>query len=312
MLLGVLWPSLTLAQSYPNKSVRLIVPFPPGGANDVIARLLGAKLTESMGKSFVIDNRGGANAIIGSDLTAKAAPDGYTILIVPGSHAINPSIYGKLPYDTLRDFSPISLIGNGAYVLVANLGLPVRTSADLISVAKSKPKEIHFGSAGVGNITHLAGELFNLMAGTALVHVPYKGGGPAVTDLVAGRISVYFATVALAAPHIRAGRLTAIGVTTGKRISTFPHLPTIAESGLPGYEVAGWYGLLAPARTPAPIINQLGVEVRKAVQTPESRDKLSALGVEAVGSTPAELERLIKADVAKWAKVIKGLNITVD
>jgi len=312
VLFGILCGSSALAQGYPNKSVRFIVPFPPGGANDIIARLLGAKLTELMGKSFVIDNRGGANSIIGCELTAKATPDGYTVLIVPGGHAINPSIYKKLPYDTLRDFSPVSLIGSGAYVLVTNLDLPVRTSADLISLAKSKPNEIDFGSAGIGNITHLAGELFNLMAGTRLGHVPYKGGGPAVTDLLAGRISVYFSTVALAASYVRAGRLKAIGVTTGKRVSILPNLPTIAESGLPGYEVNGWYGLLAPARTPASIIGRLNAEVRQAVQSPEVKDKLSALGVEAVGSSSAEFEQLIKADVVKWRKVIRQLNITVE
>ncbi len=312
VLFGILCASSALAQGYPNKPVRLIVPFPPGGANDVIARLLGAKLTESMGKSFVIDNRGGGNSIIGCELTARATPDGYTVLIVPGSHAINPTIYKKLPYDTIRDFSPVALIGSGAYVLVTNLNLPVRTSSDLISLAKSKPNEIDFGSAGIGNITHLAGELFNLMAGTRLGHVPYKGGGPAVTDLLGGRISVYFSTVALAVPYVRAGRLNAIGVTTRKRVSVIPNLPTIAESGLPGYEVNGWYGLLAPARTPASIIGQLSDQVRQAVQSPEVKDKLSALGVEAVGSSPAEFEQLIKADVVKWRKVIRQLNITVE
>ena len=233
-------------------------------------------------------------------------------LIVPGGHAINPGIYKKLPYDTVKDFSPVSLIGNGAYVLVAHPDVPVRSSADLISLAKSRPNEINFGSAGIGNITHLAGELFNLMSGTRLVHVPYKGGGPAVTDLLAGRISVYFSTVALAVTHVRAGRLKAIGATTGKRIPIFPDLPTIAESGLPGYEVNGWYGLLAPARTPAPIIGRLNSNVRQAVQTPEIKDKLFALGVEATASSPAEFEQIIKADVEKWQKVINRLNITVE
>jgi len=298
------------AQDYPNKSVRLIVPFPPGGANDVIGRLLGAGLSESMGKPFVIDNRGGANSIIGCDLTAKAAPDGYTILIVPASHAINPSLYDKLPYDSIHDFTPLSLIGNGAYVLVANAQFPAHTAAELISLAKAK--EVRFASAGVGNTTHLAGELFALLAGIHMLHVPYKGGGPAVTDLIAGRVSIYFSTVALATPHMRGGRLKGIGVTTAKRVSSLPQVPTIAESGLPGYEVNGWYGLLAPARTPVPIVNRLNSEIRKALQNPEMREKLAALGVEAIGSTPAEFEKIIETDITKWTPVIKRLNIKMD
>ncbi len=312
LLLAALPSPWLFAQDYPNKSVRLIVPFPPGGANDVIGRLLGQSLSESMGKPFVIDNRGGANSIIGCDLTAKAAPDGYTILIVPASHAINPSLYEKLPYDSIRDFTPLSLIGNGAYVLVANAQFPAHTAADLVSLAKLKPNEVRFASAGVGNTTHLAGELFALMAGVHMLHVPYKGGGPAVTDLIAGRVSIYFSTVALASSHIRAGRLKGIGVTTAKRVSSLPDLPTIAESGVPGYEVNGWYGLLAPARTPVSIVNRLNSEVRKALQKEEMHEKLAALGVEAAGSTPAEFAKTMQTDVAKWAKVVKRLNIKIE
>ena len=311
-LLGALLSPWLFAQDYPNKSVRLIVPFPPGGANDIIGRLLGASLAESMGKPFVIDNRGGANSIIGCDLTAKAAPDGYTVLIVPGGFAINPGLYHKLPYDSIRDFMPLSLIGNGAYVLVANAQFPVQTAADLIALAKSKPNEVRFASAGVGNTTHLAAELFDLMAGIHMTHVPYKGGGPAMTDLIAGRVSVYFSTVALSVPHIRAGQLKGIGVTTAKRVAALPQLPTIAESGLPGYEVNGWYGLLAPAGTPAPIVKRLNTEIRKALENPEMREKLSGLGVEAASSTPAEFEKVIKTDIAKWARLIERLNITKD
>ena len=292
--------------------MHFIVPFPPGGANDVIGRLLGASLSDLFGKPFVIDNRGGANSIIGCDLTAKATPDGYTILIVPGGFAINPSLYSKLPYDSIRDFSPLSLIGNGAYVLVANEQLPAQTAGDVIALAKAKPKELSFASAGVGNTTHLAAELFGFMAGVHMLHVPYKGGGPAVTDLIAGRVSIYFSTVALATPYIRGGRLKGIGVTTAKRIAALPQLPTIAESGLPGYEVNGWYGLLAPAQTPTPIVNQLNGEIRRALQNPEMKEKLSALGVEAAHSTPAEFKKVIETDVSKWAQLVKRLNIKMD
>lgn len=303
---------LQASEVYPSKPVRFIVPFPPGGANDVIARLLGASLGESMGKPFVIDNRGGANTIIGCELTVKANPDGYTILIVPASHAINPGLYRKLPYDSVADFSPLSLLGNGAYVMVANPKGPAQSVPELVALARATAGELRFASAGIGNTTHLAAELFNLMAGTHMTHVPYKGGGPAITDLLAGRVTLYVSTVALAGPHIAAGRLTGIGVTTATRVPSLPRVPTIAESGLPGYEVNGWYALLGPAKMPAAIVKALNAEVNKVLRMPEMRDKLRALGVEAAGSTPAELQKLIEGDVAKWQKVLSRLDITVE
>lgn len=304
---------LAHAQTYPNRPVRLIVPFPPGGANDVLARLIGARMTQSTGQQFVIDNRGGANSIIGCDLAAKATPDGYTILIVPGSHAINPALYKKLPYDTLRDFASVSLIGNGAYVLLASPALPADSVRALVSLAKAKPDTLTYASAGTGNVTHLALDLFSRTAGIKLVHVLYKGGGPAVTDVMAGHVSLYFGTVALAGPLIRSGKVKALGVSTSKRTAAFPNVPTIAEAGVPGFQVSGWYGLLAPAKTPDAIVRKLSAETAKAVNAPDVKDKLvNTLGVDPVGGSPAELDALIRADISRWGKVISELGITAE
>jgi tripartite-type tricarboxylate transporter receptor subunit TctC len=300
------------AQGYPQRPVRLVVPFPPGGANDVLGRVLGARLGHAMGQQIVVDNRGGANSIIGCDLVAKAMPDGYTILIVPGSHAINPSLYRKLPYDTLKDFASVSLIGNGAYVLLANPSLPANDTRDLVALAKAKPAALNYASAGVGNITHLAVELFSKSAGIKLTHVPYKGGGPAVNDVVAGHVSLYFGTVALAGPLLKSGRVKALGVSTAKRSSALPDVPTIAESGVPGFQLSGWYGLLAPAKTPAAIVARLNSETSKAVRDPDVKQRLAGLGIEAAGGSPAELDRVVRSDMARWRQVISELGVTAE
>ena len=300
------------AQAYPMRPVRFIVPFPPGGANDTIARLLAVPLSEMLGQQFVIDDRGGANTIIGTNLTAKASPDGYTILIVPGSFAINVSLYKKLPYDSIRDFAPVVMIGNGAYIIVVHPSLPVQSAADLIALARQKPGEIRYGSSGVGNVTHLAAELFNMMAGTKMLHVPYKGGGPVMIDLLAGRVSVFFSTVSTAAAHIKAGRLRAIGATTAEPSAAFPDVPPVARTGLPGYEVSGWYGILAPAGTPAAVIDALNKATRAALGNPELKAKLLAVGVDAVDTTPGQFRQFLLADIKKWGKVVKTLNITAE
>ena len=303
-LLGSAW-----AQSYPTRPVRFIVPFPPGGANDTIARLLSPALSEVLGQQVVIDNRGGANTIIGTDITAKAAPDGQTILIVPGSFSINVSLYKKLPYDSRKDFAPVVMIGNGAYMIVVHPSLPVKTAADLVALAKQKPEEIRYGFSGVGNVTHLAGELFNMMAGTKMLGVPYKGGGPVMIDLLAGRLSVFFSTVSTASAHVKAGRLRAIGATTAQPSAAFPDVPPVSRSGLPGYEVSGWYGILVPAGTPKDRIDILNKAVRAVLARPDLRGKLGALGIEPVDSSPDELRRFIATDIQKWAKVIKAINL---
>ncbi|MBI3069327.1 MAG: tripartite tricarboxylate transporter substrate binding protein [Betaproteobacteria bacterium] len=271
------------AQPFPSRPIRFIVAFPPGGANDVIARTLSVKLTEDLGQQLVVDNRGGANTIIGTDLAAKAAPDGHTILIVPGSHAINPGLYPKLPYDSLKDFAFVTLLGPGAYVLVVHPAVPAKT-----------------------------GELFSDTAGVKFVHVPYKGGGPGMTDLIAGRISLYFATVAVSRPHIQAGRLRAIGVTTAKRSAAMPEVPTIAESGLPGYEVSGWYGIVAPAGTPRPVVNRLHAAFAKVLALEEVKDRLLGLGVEAAPRPGEEFRRYAEAEIAKWGKIVRALNIRAE
>jgi len=300
------------AQAYPVRPVRFIVPFPPAGANDIIARLLAVPLSEMLGQQFVVDNRGGANTIIGTDLTAKASPDGYTILIVPGSFAINISLYKKLPYDSVRDFAPVVMIGNGAYVIVVHPSLPVTSAAELIALARQKPGEISYGSSGIGNVTHLAAELFNMMAGTKMLNVPYKGGGPVMIDLLAGRVSVFFSTVSTAAAHIKAGKLRAIGATTAEPSAAFPDIPPVARTGLPGYEVSGWYGILAPAGTPKAAIDRLNMATRAALSKPELKGKLLGVGVETVDSTPEQFGRFLRTEIGKWGQVVKTLNISAE
>lgn len=297
------------AQQFPSRPVRLVVPYPPGGANDIVARLLAPSMGAQLGQNVVVDNRGGANTIIGSELVATAAPNGHTILIIAAGHAINPSLYHNLPYNTARDFSAIALVGDGAYVLVAHPSLALASSADLIALAKSKPGQIAYASSSIGNLTHLAAELFSSLAGIKMLHVPYKGGNPAMLDLLGGRVSVFFSTVAVARPHLQTGRIKGLGVTTARRSLALPDVPTIAESGLPGYAVSGWYGLVAPAATPKAAIGRLHSVVQVALRQAEIREKLLGIGVEVVDATTAQFGELITAEFAKWDKVVKPLNI---
>jgi len=314
-LLAALWvigAPVPHAQSYPVRPVRLVVPYPPGGANDVIARLIAPGLGERLGRQIVVDNRGGANTIIGSELVAKAAPDGYTLLMVAAGHAINPSLYRKLPYDAARDFSPVVLIGDGAYVLVAHPALGVTSASELIAVARNKPGHITYASSSIGNFTHLAAELFNSLAGVKMLHVPYKGGGPAMTDLLGGRVMVFFSTVAVARPHLQSGKIRGLGVTTARRSAALPTLPTIADSGLPGYAVSGWYGVVAPAATPGAVISRLNAETRSVLRLTDIREKLLGAGVDAVDAPVEQFGQLITGELARWGKVIKSLDITPD
>lgn len=298
------------AQQFPSRPVRLVVPYPPGGANDIVARLLAPSMGAQLGQNVVVDNRGGANTIIGSELVATAAPNGHTILIIAAGHAINPSLYHNLPYNTARDFAAIALVGDGAYVLVAHPSLALASSADLIALAKSKPGQIAYASSSIGNLTHLAAELFNSLAGIKMLHVPYKGGNPAMLDLLGGRVSVFFSTVAVARPHLQTGRIKGLGVTTARRSLALPDVPTIAESGLPGYAVSGWYGLVAPAATPKAAIGRLHSVVQVALRQAEIREKLLGVGIEVVDATTAQFGELITAEFAKWDKVVKPLGIT--
>jgi tripartite-type tricarboxylate transporter receptor subunit TctC len=306
-VLGVASPAA--AQSFPTRPVRFVVPYPPGGANDIIARLLAPSMSEQLGQNVVVDNRGGGNTIIGSEIVAKAMPDGHTILIIAAGHTINPSLYPRLPYDTAHDFAPVALVGDGAYVLVAHPSLGVSSAAELIALAKNKPGQIAYASSSIGNLTHLAAELFDSLAGIKMLHVPYKGGNPAIADVLAGRVGVFFSTVAVARPHVQSGRIKALGVTTARRSLALPNVPTIAESGLPGYEVSGWYGIVAPAATPKAAIIRLHTVVQNALRPSDIRDKLLGVGVEVVEATPIQFGQRINAELAKWQKVVKPLGI---
>lgn len=300
------------AQSFPTRPVRMVVPYPPGGANDIIARLLMPSLIQQLGQSVIVDNRGGGNTLIGSEIVATSAPNGYTLLVVAAGHAINPALYKKLPYDTARDFVPVALFGDGAYVFVAHPSAGVSSSAELIALAKAKPGQVTYASSSTGNLTHLAAELFNSLAGIRMLHVPYKGGNPAMTDLLAGRVNVFFSTVAVARPHLQSGKIRALGVTTPKRTPALPNVPTIAESGLPGYAVSGWYGLVAPKGTPKAVIERLHAVIQVALRQPEIRERLLGVGVEAAEVSSAEFGKLIDADIVKWTRVAKPLNISMD
>lgn len=301
-----------LAQEYPAKPIRVVVPFPPGGGTDLMARTVMQKLGESLGATMVIDNRGGAGGSIGSDIVAKSPADGYTVLIVSGAHAINPSLYQKLPYDSVRDFAPVTMFTSGPGLLVVHPSVPAKTVKEFIALAKSRPGQLNYASAGIGTPPHLAGELFKTMAGVDIVHVPYKGNGPAYTDLIGGHVSVMFPTIPTAIPHVRAGKLRALAVTTRSRTPIAPELPSISESGVPGYDVSSWYGLLAPAGTPAAVVARLQREIAKVLQLPDVGEKLTAQGLDLVGSTPEAFAAVIKSEIVKWAEVVKASGARAD
>ena len=309
-LLAALAPLHGSAQSFPAKAIRLIVPFPPGGPNDILGRVLAQKLTEQLGYQVVVDNRGGAGGIIGAELGARAAPDGYTLLLGgTASLSINPGLHKTLPYDPVKDFSAVSLVGTAPSMLIAHPGVPVKTVKDLIDLAKAKPGQLNFASAGIGTPPHLAGELFKSMAGVDMVHVPYKGGGPALTDLLAGQVGLYFSGISSALPFVKEGKLRGIAVTSAKRTAVVPDMPTFAESGLPGYEVGNWYAVLAPAATAPALVARLNTEVNKALQGADVRKRFLELAADPLGSTPAELAAYIRSEITKWAKVIKLAGI---
>jgi tripartite-type tricarboxylate transporter receptor subunit TctC len=275
-----------LAQQFPAKPVRLVVGFSAGGPTDIAARLAAQKLTAALGQQFVVDVRPGAGGTIATDIVAKSAPDGYTLLVPAFAHAVNPSLHRKLPFDTLKDFTPITLFASAANILTVHPSVPARSVKELIALAKAQPGALTFGSAGNGTASHLAGELFNMMAGIRLVHVPYKGSAPASVDLLAGQISAAFPGVAIVLPHARAGRLRALAITSLKRSKAMPELPTMAEAGLPGFEVISWYGLLAPAGTPVDIVQRLNAIMNRSGHDPEALARLASFGAEPVETTP--------------------------
>jgi len=306
-------PAEATAQHYPARPIRIVSPFAAGGSTDILARLIGQKLTESWGEPVIVDNRAGAGGIIGSDLVAKAQPDGYTLLLTSTSaHAINPALHRTLPYDPLRDFAAVTQVATGHNILVVHPSVPAKSVQELIALAKSKPGTLTFSSGGNGTPAHIAGELFKSLAKVDMVHVPYKGGGPAAVALLAGEVSLSFGSVTTVLPQVRANRLKALAVTGAKRSSMVPELPTIAEAGVPGYALNSWYGVLAPARTPRQIVAKLSTEIVRILNLADVRAKLLQEGVDPEGTTPQEFSAFIRAEVEKWPRLVKAAGARID
>jgi tripartite-type tricarboxylate transporter receptor subunit TctC len=299
----------SFAQNYPTRPVRMIVPFAPGGGTDISARVLAQGLTNVLGQTVVVDNRPGAGSTLGTDLAAKSSADGYTVLLGNISMAFNAALYRKLPYDTVRDLTAISLVSDQPNILVAHPSLPAKTLGDFVALARSQPGKLTYGSAGTGSGTHLAMELLLMSQRMDLVHVPFKGTGPALTALLGNQISVFFSTYASALPHVKANRLRAYAVTSAKRTTTLPDVPTVAESGVPGYEYSTWYGLLAPSGVPKPIIQKLSEATMTVLKMPDVRERYLSQGMDPVPTTPAEFTKLIHSEMAKWDKVVKAAKI---
>jgi tripartite-type tricarboxylate transporter receptor subunit TctC len=291
----------------------MVIPFPAGGTTDILGRVAAQKLSEALGQQVVPDNRPGASGNIGTEQVAKAAPDGYMLLTAPGSTlTIHPSLYPKLGFDPLKDFAPVTILAGVPNLLVVHPSLPARNVKELIALAKSKPDALNYASTGAGQSTHLSMELFKSMAGVKIVHVPYKGSAPAVTDLLGGHVPMMFDNMPSALPHVKAGKLRALGVSTTRRSSTAPDVPTVAESGLPGFDVTVWFAVLAPAATPRDIVDRLHRVLVKALQAGDVRERLASQGAEPVGNTPEQFTAQMKADLAKWAKVVKAANVKLD
>ena len=302
-------PFLVQSQPYPTKPVRLIVTYPAGGGADTMARLIAPKLGEALGQPILVENRGGASGTIAADLVAKSAPDGHTLMLDATAYAVNPSLYPKLPYDPEKAFAPITLLALFPNVVVVHPANPVSSIKELIAKIKAEPGKIAFASSGNGSAQHLAAELFRQRAGLDMVHVPYKGGGPALIDVMGGQVPLYFANMASALPHVKNGKLKALAITGAKRSAAAPDLPTVAESGMPGYQVYEWNAIFAPAGTPPAIINRLQAEIAKVVKIPEVRDRMLALGGEIVASSPADLGAWVREQTASWARVVRDGNI---
>jgi tripartite-type tricarboxylate transporter receptor subunit TctC len=311
-VMALLFAGPILAQSFPAKPVRVVVPYPPGGPTDIVARVLFQQVAEATGQQFLIDNRAGAGGNIGAELVAKSPPDGYTVLIGTTAHAINMSLFKNLNYDIQKDLMPVSLLTQGPLVLVAHPQFPASSVKEVIELAKTKPGGLNFASSGNGQSTHLSAELFNTMAGIKMAHVPYKGSAPALTDVMSGQVDVMFDTTLSAMPFVKAGKLKALGLTSAVRSPAAPDVPTIAESGLPGYEVFAWNGVLVPAGTPKAIIQQLNDHIRKAMLLPQVKDKFSAQGFSASWNSPENFGVFLKNEVDKWARTVKASGATLD
>ena len=308
-----IFPALAHAQAYPGKTIRMIVPFPAGGATDIVARLVAQKLGETLGQQVIVDNRGGAAGTIGSDLAAKAPADGYTILVGTSStHAIAQSLYAKLSYDSVKDFAPVVGLATATIVLSTHPSVPVKTVKDLIALAKAKPNALSFASSGSGGVSHLVGEMFKAQAGVQMLHVPYKGDAQALADLAGGQVSLEFGTALSFLPYIQSGRLKALAVTSLQRSAVMPEVPTVAESGLKGFEALQWFGVFAPAGTRPDVVARLNSEIVKILQTADMRERLAKLASEVMANTPEEFAAFQKGEIAKWAKVVKDSGARID
>ncbi len=298
--------------AYPEKPIRVVVPYPPGGGTDVIARIVQDRLRQELGQPLVIENRGGAAGSIGTELVAKADPDGYTVLFTLNSHTINPAIYSKLPFDTAKDFEPVATVASLPQILVAHPDFPAKTVKELVELAKAKPDSISYASVGNGSPGHLAGELFKLRTGTQMTHIPYRGGGPAVIDVMGGQVPLLWVSIPAAANHVKQGKLRALAVSTLKRSKAFPDVPTVVEAGVPDFEVDSWYAVFVPAKTPKPVIDKWNAAINAAVREPDIQEKLLQQGSEGVGGTPAELGRQVSTELVKWKKLATDAGIKVD
>jgi tripartite-type tricarboxylate transporter receptor subunit TctC len=302
-----------LAQNYPNRPIKIVVPFPPGGGSDPVARIVGAKVSESLGQPVVIENRPGANGTVGNEFVAKAAPDGYTLLLgAAGSLTVAPHVYKKVQFDTFKDFEPISLAGTVPFILAVNPNVPANTLPELTAYAKANHGRLNFGSSGTGGLPHLAGEIYKRMAGVEIVHVPYKGGGPAITGLLTGDVQILFSDVGLMVPLLKAGKIKAIAVTSEDRSAAAPDVPTMKESGLPEYQVSTWWGFLAPAGTPRPIIDVLNAEVRKALTDPDVKQRFAAMWVDTAPTTTEQFAARMRRESDKWAQVVKDAKVEAE
>lgn len=300
------------ASQYPTRPIRMVIPFPPGGGTDLTGRAIGQKLTEKWGQSVVVDNRSGANGVIGADLVAKSIPDGYTLLMITSSHAVNEAMLAKHPYDLVHDFTPLIYATVQPFSLIVNPSLPARTVKEVIALAKAKPGALNYGSSGTGGLSHLSGALFGALAHIELTHVPYKGGYPAMVDVIGGQLQFMFATLLQAQPQIKAGKLRVLAVTTAQRWPAAPDLPSMSEAGVPGYEITQWYGLLAPAKTPPAIVRKLNGEIDSILKLPEITDKLAADGAAAVGGAPERFGTHVKTEVEKYRKLVKQIGLQAE
>jgi tripartite-type tricarboxylate transporter receptor subunit TctC len=309
--IAVLFPVTAAAQPYPSKPVRLIVPFPPGGSNDVVGRMIAAQLSTRLDKPVIVENQGGAGGLIGTEMAARSQPDGYTLLLISVAYAFIPAIY-KLPYDPATAFVPVAMLGSGPVVIAVTSKLPVGSLKELIALAKEKPGELNYATAGVGSFQHLASELFKQQAGVDIVHIPFKGGGPAMMDVIAGNTQITIGSLIQTLPQIKAGKLKALGVGSANRIPALPDLPTISEAGVPGYEVTNWWGIVVPAGTPRSVIDRLHKDLTVVVASPETKERFEAEGSEPLSMSPDEFGRFIAAETVKWARVVKDAGIRAE